>query len=73
MSKPVTFEAFVDLFGGAEKLKASGGTTASFVFAVLNVKNFSTDISQRKALLRELQKQGLLKPGECFMLSQLIV
>jgi hypothetical protein len=66
MSKPVTFEAFADIFGGIEKLESIGGMRASSVMSWLNCEGFSQDMSQRKVLLHELQKWNLLKPGKWF-------
>jgi hypothetical protein len=63
MSNPVTFEGYAEALGGIHKLESMGSLSASIVFMLLNRKGFSQDLSQRRALLRELQKRNLLEPG----------
>jgi len=64
MSKEVTYEAFVESFGGIEEVKDVGGFSVQAVFALLDHDNFSKDRSQRRALLRELLKHGYLDLSE---------
>jgi hypothetical protein len=67
MSKPVTFEAYAEALGGIKELESMGQLSASTVLMLVNRKGFSQDMSQRRALLRELQKRNLLKPGKWFI------
>jgi hypothetical protein len=64
MSKPVTFDAYAEVLGGIKELESIGELSISSVLCVLNCEGFSQDRSERRALLRELQKRNLLKPGK---------
>jgi hypothetical protein len=64
MSKPVTYEAFASVFGTLEEFEASGPMSVHSVLSWLDTEGFSRDSSARRALLRELQKRNLLKPGK---------